>query len=613
MNKEFMLGCNYWASNAGTEMWLQWSEQTVDEDFEKLSKYGIKYLRVFPNWRDFQPVHPVYDSGRNIRDYRLHNYDRPENPYYIDTVMIERFGILCDLAEKHGLKLIVGLLTGGMSSRAFMPPVLYGRKIATDPTALMFQQKFVKGMVELFKDKKAIYAWDLGNECNYFIGAATREEALSWTMTVSNAIKVADPSRPLVSGMCGLTVENVWRIEDQGDNTDILTTHPYPYWVKHCSVGEVTSVQTLMHATCETKLYSELGGKPCLVEEIGTMGPMVCDDKTSADFMRLNLYSNWANGAEGVMWWCANEQIDLDFPPYDYQMCEVELGMFDRNGEAKPVLNEVKKFSEYLKTHDISLPKPECDAVCLATSGQDQWGVMFCSYVLARQAGVNIRFADATREIPDAEIYLMPSINGNYIMPAFNYRKLREKVENGAVLYISNERGILSDFNALAGVTVENSKTQPESGSFTLNGKDVAYRRERNYMIKPNGCEVIATDASGAPLFTKCSYGKGCVYYLNFPLESYAIDVCDAFDSEQYQVYSEIFAQTKGDFPITCENRYIGMTRHIDTDGEWIVLINYSAFEQELNLKIKPDCNYEVIRGSSEKIPPFEMTIIKCR
>ena len=68
MNKEFMLGCNYWASNAGTEMWLQWSEQTVDEDFEKLSKYGIKYLRVFPNWRDFQPVHPVYDSGRNIRD-----------------------------------------------------------------------------------------------------------------------------------------------------------------------------------------------------------------------------------------------------------------------------------------------------------------------------------------------------------------------------------------------------------------------------------------------------------------------------------------------------------------------------------------------------------------
>lgn len=612
MDKEFILGCNYWASNAGTEMWLQWSEQAVESDFKKLSEYGIKYLRVFPNWRNFQPVHPLYGSGRNIREYRLHNYTRAENPYYIDGVMIERFGKLCDLAEKYGLKLIVGLLTGGMSSRAFMPPVLYGKRIATDPTALMFQQKFVRGMVELFKDKNAIYAWDLGNECNYFIGAATREEAVSWTMAVSNAIKVADPSRPLVSGMCGLTVENVWRIEDQAESTDILTTHPYPYWVKHCSVGEVTSVQTLLHATCETKLYSELGGKPCLVEEIGTMGPMVCDDKTSADFMRLNLYSNWVNGSEGVMWWCANEQIDLDFPPYDYQMCETELGMFDREGNAKPVLHEVKKFSKYLKESGLYLPKPEVDAVCLATSGQDQWGVMFCSYVLAKQAGVNVRFADATREIPDADVYIMPSINGNYVMPACNYRELKNRVKDGAVLYISNERGILSDFNALSGLSVTNSKTQPESGKFPLNGKEISYSRERDYMIKPNGAEVLATDKHGEPLFTKYRYGKGYVYYLNFPLEKNAIDVCDAFDNDNYEVYNELFAGVKREFPIVCDNRYVGMTRHTDCDFTWIVLINYSATEQELMLKIKPDCEYEVIRGNTEKIAPFEMTIIKC-
>lgn len=46
---EFMLGCNYWASNAGTEMWKQWDADVVDEDFKILSENGVKYVRIFPN------------------------------------------------------------------------------------------------------------------------------------------------------------------------------------------------------------------------------------------------------------------------------------------------------------------------------------------------------------------------------------------------------------------------------------------------------------------------------------------------------------------------------------------------------------------------------------
>lgn len=119
MKNEFIIGCNYWASNAGTEMWNRWDEAAVESDFKKLQQYGIKYLRVFPNWRDFQPVHPLMDSGRNVMDYRLHDADLPKNPYYLDEVMLERFGIFCDLAEKYDMKLIVGIITGGMSGSSF--------------------------------------------------------------------------------------------------------------------------------------------------------------------------------------------------------------------------------------------------------------------------------------------------------------------------------------------------------------------------------------------------------------------------------------------------------------------------------------------------------------
>ena len=57
---DFILGCNYWASNAGTEMWTNWDENAVRKDIKTLSEYGVKYLRVFPNWKYFQPATGLY-------------------------------------------------------------------------------------------------------------------------------------------------------------------------------------------------------------------------------------------------------------------------------------------------------------------------------------------------------------------------------------------------------------------------------------------------------------------------------------------------------------------------------------------------------------------------
>ena len=36
---EFMLGCNYWASHAGAEMWKNWDEEQVERDMQDLSEY----------------------------------------------------------------------------------------------------------------------------------------------------------------------------------------------------------------------------------------------------------------------------------------------------------------------------------------------------------------------------------------------------------------------------------------------------------------------------------------------------------------------------------------------------------------------------------------------
>ena len=297
MNK-FMLGCNYWASNAGTEMWKNWDEKAVRRDLEILTKYGVEYMRVFPNWRDFQPIIPLMEGQGKIMEYRLEGDVVPQNPYFLDEEMMNRFLVFCDICEEYNIKLIVGLLTGWMSGRLFIPAALFGKNLFTDAVALLFEQRFIKGFVSRFKDKKCIYAWDLGNECNCMSPSDNNFVSENWTGIISNAIKANDNTRPVVSGMHSLGADplSTWSIKGQAEFNDILTTHPYPYWVGYTRKDEIGTFRTTMHAACETKLYADIGRKPCLVEEIGTMGPMMCSNERASDFLRCNMFSNWANG-----------------------------------------------------------------------------------------------------------------------------------------------------------------------------------------------------------------------------------------------------------------------------------------------------------------------------
>jgi endo-1,4-beta-mannosidase len=55
----FHLGCNYWASHAGTRMWADWQPEVVERDFKLLAESGLQTIRIFPLWPDFQPIHAL--------------------------------------------------------------------------------------------------------------------------------------------------------------------------------------------------------------------------------------------------------------------------------------------------------------------------------------------------------------------------------------------------------------------------------------------------------------------------------------------------------------------------------------------------------------------------
>ncbi len=116
-------------------------------------------------------------------------------------------------------------------------------------------------------------------------------------------------------------------------------------------------------------------------------------------------------------------------------MCERELGMLDINRKPKPMLLEMKRFSEFLNSSGIDLPPKKSDAVCILSQGQDHWGIANVTYILSRQAGLDIDFCYCEQELPDSRIYLLPSVTA-MTMNKHSYDKLKQKVREGATLYI---------------------------------------------------------------------------------------------------------------------------------------------------------------------------------
>lgn len=70
-DENFIIGCNYWASHAGTHMWSDWRPEIVEADLKKLSEKGLKVLRVFPLWPYFQPIEILWSIWQTPYEYTV--------------------------------------------------------------------------------------------------------------------------------------------------------------------------------------------------------------------------------------------------------------------------------------------------------------------------------------------------------------------------------------------------------------------------------------------------------------------------------------------------------------------------------------------------------------
>lgn len=598
----FTLGCNYWASHAGTGMWRDWQPGTVRADLKRLAGMQLQVLRVFPLWPDFQPLTALVSSHNRLVEYRFGEEPLPDHRAGragLSPTMLQRFAEFADLAEEQGLKLVVALLTGWMSGRLFMPPAFQGLNPMTNPAVLRWEVRFVTEFVRAFRQHPAIVAWEFGNECNC-MDRATRDEAYLWSATIANAVRAADPQRPFFSGMHGIGMarDSAWHIRDQAELTDLLTTHPYPIFTPHCELDPLNTMRACLHATAESRFYGDIGEKPCFAEELGTLGPIIASDRLAADYIRTALFSLWAHDCRGLFWWCSFDQKQLTHAPYDWCALERELGLFRNDGSAKPVAAEFKQFRKTLDSLPFrALPPRLVEGCCILSQDQDHWGVAFGTFLLAKQAGLDLTFHDDERPFPDAPLYLLPSVRGGHVIPRRRWQQLLKKVEQGATLYVSLDDAFISDFEGITGLEVQTRQRRAAASSLILNEIETALPmpcaggiRQR---FKATRAAVLAREPDGNPAFTVSAYGKGKVFVLAFPLEQLLVRTPGVFADPEAPPYWTLYRMLGTDNPagrvLQKDLPQVGVTEHVlETGAHLAVLINYAPDAATVTLSLTP-------------------------
>ena len=585
---EFFVGCNYWGSKDGIKMWQadRWNPVEIEKDIAALAKCGVEVMRVFPTWSDFQPVAVNHRGCNSFGGYLDANTDKPLSTYAgLDDGAMSRFRFFCDTAEKHGIKLMVSLVTGWMSGRLFYPRALEGYDLITDSEAIMWEVRFVREFVKRMKDHPAIAAWDLGNECNNLGRAKRPSDAWLWLNSIASAIRLSDGTRPVVSGMHGISSDahDNWNLQNQGELLDVLTPHPYPSPFRvDANRGPFNGFRNALHQVGQCLFYEGVGRKRAFPQEVGNFGPTICPDAMAAAGFRQEMFASWQHGLAGFLWWCAFRQMNMDYAPFELNAMERELGLLNPDAERSPLpqaeaLRAFKAFKDSLPFR--ALPARATDALCILSEHEDFWQTSYGALMLAKQAEFDIEFAGAetTREWPSKALYILPSGKDWETYTHAAWKRVLSCVErDGATLLVS--RGGRAGYSEWERVSGQQTVMYLEARdiAFDFDGRTLRGSDAFTTIVTPTGCEVLARDQTGNPVVTRRRLGKGQVIAVNFALEHIAMtklpNVFEGdFSNELWRIYAAA-AKTAGvRRAVTREDTRLVLTEHPLPDGSRLV------------------------------------------
>jgi len=604
----FITGINYWASKNAIKMWEDFDEGVIEEDFKQMKAHGITHLRIFPVWSYFQPLSAICVPG-GIYELRFGDKRRPDTEAGNAGVSEEacrRFSVFCDLADKYGLKLIVGLITGQMSFRLYIPDAFVGKNAITDPYVVRWEIKLVKYFVKRFMDRECISAWDLGNEPDYLSPFEDYNTFYLWCTNMYGSIKAIDSTRPVISGFSSGVIQrfSFLTMLDYKDYCDINTTHPYACFT--CNQDPLPTMKPILSIAYEKVLSEDISKVPTFIQEFGAIGYSMCSYKTEADFYRATLLTAIAHSCKSAMYWCAYDQGDLDYPPYDWNDIGSEYGFFTSEREVKPVAKENIYINRLLDTlENRALPEYTRNAVVLLTRETNHSDTVpsFNAFMLAKRAGFDVSFSYLPdMPIPDSRLYIIPSYNNSKGISLTRFNEILDKVNDGAILYISLNSALMRKLPYISGVDFSYRENVPYNSVMSFNGIKLNIGGNVKYTVESVHSEIIAADSSNEPIFFKNKHGKGYIYILLAPLEAYIGKISGYYNDENQPDHSIIYKELANAAGIEriakSNNKFVLLTEHKINDNEYYIFpINYSNKVQNVKITLNGSFDVETVFG----------------
>ena len=278
--------------------------------------------------------------------------------------------------------------------------------------------------------------------------------------------------------------------------------------------------------------------------------------------------------------------------------------MFSAERKPHPAAEVLAEFDKMLKALPFeALPEMQCDAVCIA----DEMDVAYSAYVLARQAGINLKFQAARSTLIDSPVYFLPSVYCRGGISSENYQQLRDKVYNGAVCYISSDDCNLPGLRDFCGMQIKSRRQAVEKISCQLAGENLTLPCELEKSIQVETAEVLLRDHAGNPLLLANKFGKGTVYTLTFALEKTLYNTPRTYDSPWWQIYTKI---VKKDLLLQVNDPSVIVTEHFFSGkSAAVIAVNCSDQDKELDVavnyawSIKAHYSAGVLQGTRCTLP----------
>eukprot|EP01104_Vermistella_antarctica_P017615 TRINITY_DN6265_c0_g2_i1.p1 TRINITY_DN6265_c0_g2~~TRINITY_DN6265_c0_g2_i1.p1 ORF type:complete len:599 (-),score=68.34 TRINITY_DN6265_c0_g2_i1:182-1978(-) len=234
----FVIGVNYWPRSSAMHMWKRFDEKEIEADFALCSDVGLKLVRIFLLWEDFQ-----------------------DHPQSVNEHAIEKLRRVADIASAHSLWLDITFFVGHMSGPNWcprwmllekrsgpLPPGVFQvisdneivaqrvgkasnrseagegdntcdrvyRNFFHDEEVQQSQEALLRAVVRAVGAHPSVALWNLGNEVDQFAIPRTRTAARLWIARMCKTIRDTESElnhhhqQPLrVPITCGLHVPSI--------------------------------------------------------------------------------------------------------------------------------------------------------------------------------------------------------------------------------------------------------------------------------------------------------------------------------------------------------------------------------------------------------------------